>query len=193
MSFYDLAMVWRHSPATGNALLVHLTLADMAIDGLVCASQGEIAILARCDVSTVSRRIADLIEIGEEGELALEDIAANYLQLGRDLQLDWLRAAITQLPRDNRWQSLARSALRDDLYRQHRSLTQRALSVSQDAGFVSQWLQQRAAEVEACQQMFAELQSFETLDLAMLSAGMRELNKGGRVPSTYGCTHASHG
>ena len=65
MSFYDLAMVWRHSPATGNALLVHLTLADMAIDGLVCASQGEIAILARCDVSTVSRRIADLIEIGE--------------------------------------------------------------------------------------------------------------------------------
>lgn len=65
MSFYDLAMVWRHSPATGNALLVHLALADMAIDGLVCASQGEIAILARCDVSTVSRRIADLVEIGE--------------------------------------------------------------------------------------------------------------------------------
>ena len=65
MSFYDLAMVWRHSPATGNALLVHLALADMAIDGLVCASQGEIALLARCDVSTVSRRIADLVEIGE--------------------------------------------------------------------------------------------------------------------------------
>lgn len=65
MSFYDLAMVWRHSPATGNALLVHLALADMAIDGLVCASQGEIAILARCDVSTVSRRIADLVGIGE--------------------------------------------------------------------------------------------------------------------------------
>ncbi len=131
------------------------------------------SVLARLEFAVP---LMDLIEIGEGGELALEDIAANYLQLGRDLQLDWLRAAITQLPRDNRWQSLARSALRDDLYRQHRSLTQRALSVSQDAGFVSQWLQQRAAEVEACQQMFAELQSFETLDLAMLSAGMRELN-----------------
>ena len=104
-------------------------------------------------------------------------MAANYLQLGRDLQLDWLRAAITQLPRDNRWQSLARSALRDDLYRQHRSLTQSAMAVSQDAGFrAASGCKQRAADVEACQQMFAELQSFETLDLAMLSAGMRELN-----------------
>ena len=72
--------------------------------------------------------------------------------------------------------SLARSALRDDLYRQHRSLTQSAMAVSQDADFVPQWLKQRATDVEACQQMFAELQSFEALDLAMLSAGMRELN-----------------
>jgi glutamate dehydrogenase len=131
------------------------------------------SVLARLEFAVP---LMDIIEIGEGSALSLDDVAANYLQLGRDLQLDWLRAAITQLPRDNRWQSLARSALRDDLYRQHRSLTQSAMAVSQDADFVPQWLKQRATDVEACQQMFAELQSFEALDLAMLSAGMRELN-----------------
>ncbi|MDC7714251.1 NAD-glutamate dehydrogenase [Vogesella sp. LYT5W] len=131
------------------------------------------SVLARLEFAVP---LMDIIEIGEGSELALDAIAANYLQLGRDLQLDWLRAAITQLPRDNRWQSLARSALRDDLYRQHRELTRQALHEASEATFVNAWLAQRGADVEACQQMFVELQSFDVLDLAMLSAGMRELN-----------------
>lgn len=131
------------------------------------------SVLARLEFAVP---LMDIIEIAEGSELALDIIAANYLQLGRDLQLDWLRAAITQLPRDNRWQSLARSALRDDLYRQHRELTRQALHEASEAAFVNAWLAQRAADVEACQQMFVELQSFDVLDLAMLSAGMRELN-----------------
>ena len=64
MSFFDLAMAWRYSPATGNAFLVHMALADMAIDSRVCATQAEIAILARCSVPTVSRVLPELIEAG---------------------------------------------------------------------------------------------------------------------------------
>lgn len=131
------------------------------------------SVLARLEFAVP---LMDIIEIAGNSELPQDVIAANYLQLGRSLQLDWLRSAITQLPRDNRWQSLARSALRDDLYRQHRELTRRAMAASSDSSFVNAWLAQRASDVEACQQMFAELQSFEALDLAMLSAGMRELN-----------------
>ncbi|MFC3533677.1 NAD-glutamate dehydrogenase [Vogesella facilis] len=131
------------------------------------------SVLARLEFAVP---LMDIIEIGGNSELPLDVVAANYLQLGHSLQLDWLRSAITQLPRDNRWQSLARSALRDDLYRQHRELTRRALAAGGDSAFVNAWIAQRASDVEACQQMFAELQSFEALDLAMLSAGMRELN-----------------
>ncbi|WP_199153628.1 NAD-glutamate dehydrogenase [Chromobacterium sp. ASV23] len=121
--------------------------------------------------------LMDIIEISDGSKLALEQVAANYFQLGRALQLDWLRDAITSLPRDNRWQSLARSALRDDLYRVHRDLARQALQDSAAAaGFADQWLVKRQAAVEVCGQMFAELQSFSALDLAMLSAGMRELN-----------------
>ncbi|GGY24267.1 NAD-glutamate dehydrogenase [Paludibacterium paludis] len=131
-----------------------------------------LSVLARLEFAVP---LMDIIDIAAGSDLALNDIARNYLLIGRDLQLDWLRDAITRLPRDNRWQSLARSALRDDLYRLHRSLTGIALK---DGGttFASDWLTRRAPDVEICHQMFAELQSFEALDLAMLSAGMRELN-----------------
>ena len=50
-----------------------------------------------------------------------------YFRLGAELGLDWLRDRILELPRADRWQALARAALRDDLYRLHRALTREAL------------------------------------------------------------------
>ena len=43
--------------------------------------------------------------------------------LGDRLKLHWLRDHIEALPRDNRWRTLARSALRDDVYSQQAALT----------------------------------------------------------------------
>jgi len=117
----------------------------------------------------------DVIDTAEGSDLALDAVAANYLTLGYELRLDWVREAITRLPRDNRWQALARSALRDDLYRLHRKLTGQAMGNGGGDVFGQVWLDERRQQAEACQQMLGELQSFEALDLAMLSAGMREL------------------
>ena len=73
----------------------------------------------------------------------------------------------------SRW----RVPLRDDLYRVHRNLAGQALQDAAGAeAFAQQWMEKRHHEVEVCAQMFAELQSFSALDLAMLSAGMRELS-----------------
>ena len=55
-------------------------------------------------------------------------VMATYFRLGGRLELTWLRDRILELPRDNRWQTLARAALRDDLYSLHRALTQEVLS-----------------------------------------------------------------
>jgi glutamate dehydrogenase len=132
------------------------------------------ALLARLEYAVA---LIDIIDIADAGAVGHEIAAANYFRLGQSLQLDWLRDAITRLPRDNRWQALARSALRDDLYQLHRRVVGQALA---DGGpvpdFAGDWLAARQREVAVCQQLMAELQSFETLDLAMLSAGMRELN-----------------
>ena len=50
-----------------------------------------------------------------------------YFGIGQRLSLDWLRDRVLELPRSDRWQALARSALRDDLYELHRTLTREIL------------------------------------------------------------------
>ena len=50
-----------------------------------------------------------------------------YFRLGSRLELNWLRDRIIELPRDDRWQALARAALREDLLGIHRELTREVL------------------------------------------------------------------
>lgn len=133
------------------------------------------ALLSRLDYAIAA---FDVVELSESGH-SLFTVAQTYYALGESLQLGWLRDAITRLPRDNRWQALARSALRDDLYRLHRDLTAGVLQCSENSDTCSPvevWLGAREAELDGCQQLLLELRTFPNLDLAMLSAGMRELS-----------------
>ncbi|MBM3765232.1 MAG: gluconate 2-dehydrogenase subunit 3 family protein [Acidobacteria bacterium] len=45
---------------------------------------------------------------------------------------------------------------------------------------------------EPGQRFFRQIKGWTARVYYATDIGMRELNKGGRVPSTYGCTHASH-
>lgn len=177
-------LIKHYSTRVQHLLTLLPTLIDVANYPAIAAWQHRVeqpnmpndlsAILARLDFAVP---LMDIIDIAEKGSVACDIVAQNYYHLERALQLDWLRCAITSLPRDNRWQSLARTALRDDLYRLQHSLVKLALSAATDnPSFVDAWLMQRKSDVETCHQMFAELQAFENLDLAMLSAMMRELS-----------------
>ena len=84
----------------------------------------------------LARRVAGLqallsvFDITEDAAATGRDAALVtdvYFSLGADLGLDWLRDRILDLPRADRWQALARAALRDDLYRLHRALTREVL------------------------------------------------------------------
>ena len=57
-------------------------------------------------------------------------VMAVYFQLAARLDLNWLRDRIIELPRTNRWQALARAALREDLYGVHRSLAQEVIEAA---------------------------------------------------------------
>jgi glutamate dehydrogenase len=61
-----------------------------------------------------------------EGRDVLE-VAAVHLALGQRLGLDRLLLRIIELPRADRWQTLARAALRDDLHTVHAALTAEVL------------------------------------------------------------------
>lgn len=119
----------------------------------------------------------DIIELARASGVELVVAARTYYALGRELELDWLSQAVTRLPRDNRWQSLARTALRDDLYRLHRELASTALACPACGAddYASSWLSGRDGALVAVRQTQAELKGYGQLDLAMLSAGMREI------------------
>ena len=65
----------------------------------------------------------DIVAVADVDRRPLDDAMTTYFRLGIRLELNWLRDRILELPRANRWQALARAALRDDLQSLHRQLT----------------------------------------------------------------------
>jgi glutamate dehydrogenase len=101
-----------------------------------------------------------------------------YFGIGSRLGLDWLRDRILELPRTDRWQSLARAALRDDLYRLHRSLTREILLSSLEYGApepLEDWLERNAPEVERADAVLADVKGSREYDTTTLPVVLREL------------------
>ena len=57
-------------------------------------------------------------------------VAEMHFTLGQRLGLDRLLTRIVELPREDRWQSMARAALRDDLHAVHAQLTAEVLNAN---------------------------------------------------------------
>jgi glutamate dehydrogenase len=82
----------------------------------------------------------DIVTSAAATEHGVEETAAVYFLLADRLQLGRLRDLITLLPRDDRWSSASRSALRDDLYAAHAALTRDVLAVgTAGAGLTGAW------------------------------------------------------
>jgi glutamate dehydrogenase len=101
-----------------------------------------------------------------------------YFGVGARLGLDWLRDRILELPRADRWQSLARAALRDDLYRLHRSLTREILLSAIEFGApepIEDWLERNAESVERADTVLADVKGSREYDTTTLPVVLREL------------------
>ena len=101
-----------------------------------------------------------------------------YFGIGERLHLDWLRDRVLELPRADRWQALARSALRDDLYELHRMLTREIVqSAAGRAGeeAIDAWLEGNAAAVTRALGVLDDVRSSETYDTTTLPVVVREL------------------
>ena len=127
----------------------------------------------------------DIVAVANLQSLPVKVVAKVYFYLGQRLDLGWMRSRIVGLPRENRWQTLARTALRDDLYAEHRELTTIALQHSHGAAFepseiVVRWIEAHEVALTRCRQVFAELMSAASVDFSMLSVAMREIRTLGR-------------
>jgi glutamate dehydrogenase len=102
-----------------------------------------------------------------------------YHALGARLELQWLRDEITALPRDNRWQTLARAALRDELYSVHSALTREALQLGtpelEAEDKAEAWFTQNRAGVERFLQVGSDIRMGGLSSLETLSVALREV------------------
>jgi glutamate dehydrogenase len=122
--------------------------------------------------------VFDIVEDAAACGTDQETASCVYFGIGERLSLDWLRDRALELPRADRWQALARSALRDDLYELHRMLTREIL---QGAGgrdgiaAIEAWLEQNAESVARARSVLADVRASEHYDTTTLPVVVREL------------------
>ncbi|HEY0519721.1 MAG TPA: NAD-glutamate dehydrogenase domain-containing protein, partial [Ilumatobacteraceae bacterium] len=113
----------------------------------------------------------DVIDLGHRQNLSVHETAALYWEVFDVLDLGWLWDAVGMLPRNDRWQTQARSAVRDDLMGALAALTDDALY----AGGARAWADANAGVVGRATAMFADIRRADAYDLTTLSVALRQL------------------
>ncbi|MBV9916118.1 MAG: NAD-glutamate dehydrogenase, partial [Solirubrobacterales bacterium] len=121
----------------------------------------------------------DIVEVADATGHDPNTVMEIYFKLGSGLQLNWLRDRIIELPRANRWQALARAALRDDLYSLHRAITREVISdagagTSSDAAIEAWWERNRSL-IDRCLGMLGDIRGSRSYDTTTLPVALREV------------------
>ncbi|MBO2456743.1 NAD-glutamate dehydrogenase [Actinomadura violacea] len=145
----------------------------------------------QCAMLVTAYSTFDLVGIAHESGRPVEEVAEVYFDLADRLQLAQLRDRVVALPRDDRWRSMARSALRDDLYAAHAALTRDVLVTSEPGGRpeerMAHWAEKNKTAVQRAQQTLSEIWESDSFDLATLSVALgsvRTLVTASSLPST---------
>jgi glutamate dehydrogenase len=119
----------------------------------------------------------DIVTSAAAAEHGVEETAAVYFLLADRLQLGRLRDLVTALPRDDRWSSASRSALRDDLYAAHAALTRDVLAVAGGPGDATEriavWESVNSAAVSRAASTLAEIWESNRFTFTTLSVAVR--------------------
>jgi glutamate dehydrogenase len=159
---------------------------EQRIGELLAAGVGE-PLAQRAASMSWMLSLFDIVEVANSAGRDQEVVTETYFQLGSRLQLNWLRDRIIELPRNSRWQALARAALRDDLNTLSRSLTQEVLKAGGPAAgsqaALATWEAGHGGAVERCLGMLADIQSSGIHDMTTLPVALREVRNLLRVAS----------
>ncbi|HEX4108638.1 MAG TPA: NAD-glutamate dehydrogenase [Solirubrobacteraceae bacterium] len=133
----------------------------------------------------------DVVDVANATGRSVEEVAAVYFLLAGRVRLHWLRQQIVALPRADRWQTLARAALREEVYALQRELTSEVLrsgpaGVDADAA-IEAWLAGADATVRRSQAVIDDIRASGEFDLTTLPIALRELRalvrSGGPTPA----------
>jgi glutamate dehydrogenase len=123
----------------------------------------------------------DIVQVAATTGRPIEEAADVYFDLADRLQITRLRDRITALPREDRWSTMARAALRDDLYAAHAAVTQDVLGVS-GPGIgrtpeerLAAWTSRNEAAVAMTAQTLSEIWESERFTFTTLSVALRAI------------------
>jgi glutamate dehydrogenase len=113
----------------------------------------------------------DIVELAQREGADPVEVARSYWAMFDTVEVGWLWEAIGALPRSDRWQTQARSALRDDLLAVLADLTADARAL----GSVASWRTANERAIARTGAMFTEIRRAERFDITVLSVALRQL------------------
>ncbi|WP_371616128.1 NAD-glutamate dehydrogenase [Streptomyces sp. NBC_00454] len=121
----------------------------------------------------------DIVAISDRTGVEPLAVAEVYYDLADRLNITQLMDRIIDLPRADRWQSMARASIREDLFSAHAALTADVLSVGNGASTPEErfkaWEEKNAAIIGRARTTLDEIQGSDDFDLANLSVAMRTM------------------
>ncbi|MET9297030.1 NAD-glutamate dehydrogenase [Streptomyces sp. NPDC003077] len=121
----------------------------------------------------------DIVAIADRTGKEPLAVAEVYYDLGDRLRINQLLDRILDLPRNDRWQSMARASIREDLFAAHAALTSDVLSVGNGSSTPEErfkaWEEKNAAILSRARATLEEIHGSEGFDLANLSVAMRTM------------------
>jgi len=120
----------------------------------------------------------DIVEVAASTGRKVSEVAEVYFDLAGRLQIARLRDQIVALPRDDRWNTMARGALRDDLYAAHAALVRDVLMATSPGTpeqRLADWAVQNAPAVSRATQTLTEIWETDRFSLATLSVAVRAI------------------
>ena len=123
--------------------------------------------------------LLDCIEIAEDTGEKLDDVVGVYFLTSETFSIDAMLTRVTRLPRDDRWDAMARGALRDDLYAVLESLTRSVLEVSRPghdpATRLAEWSELNADALARARTALGGIERMSHAGIAALSVALRTL------------------
>lgn len=121
----------------------------------------------------------DIVAVADRTGKDPMGVAEVYYDLADRLGITQLMDRIIELPRADRWQSMARASIREDLYAAHAALVADVLSAGNGTSTPEQrfkaWEEKNAAILGRARTTLEEIRSSDAFDLANLSVAMRTM------------------
>ncbi len=121
----------------------------------------------------------DIDNIARRTEVSPEVVAQLYYAVAEHYGIDALLHRISGLPRADRWENLARAALRSDLYAALAGLTSKILRASDEDDVpesrIAEWEERNAEGQQRARATLREIEQAGNYDLATLSVALRVL------------------